>query len=60
MHAQCHYENADSSRDDVTTAIAALEYIDRRMTRIYGASHPQAASTRARLAEARAKLSVSS
>ena len=56
MYAQCHYESADSSRDDVTTAIAQLEDLDKRMTRTYGAAHPQTCATRSRLAEAREKL----
>ena len=56
MYAQCHYENDDASRDDVATAIAALEDLDRRCTRIYGAAHPQTSHTRDRLAEAREKL----
>ena len=36
MYAQCLYENADASQDDVTAAIAQLEDLDRRMTRTYG------------------------
>ena len=56
MHAQCHYENDDASRDDVATAIAALEDLDRRMTRIFGAAHPQTDTTRFFLEEAREKL----
>ena len=56
MYAQCLYQNADASQDDVTAAIAQLEDLDRRMTRTYGAAHPQAVSTRDRLAEARHKL----
>ena len=56
MYAQCHYENDDASREDVTTAIAQLEDLDRRGTRIYGASHPQTRATRCHLKRARAKL----
>ena len=56
QHAQCHYENADASQGDVTAAIAQLEDIDRRQTRIYGAAHPQTDTTRFFLAEAREKL----
>ena len=58
MYAQCLYQNDGTSREDVTAAIAALEDIDRLMTRVYGASHPQTGSTRARLAEARAILAL--
>ena len=50
------YENDDASRDDVTTAITALDDLDRRCTRIYGASHPQTEATRICLEEAREKL----
>ena len=56
MYAQCHYENADASQDDVTAAIAQLEDLDRRTTRTYGAAHPQTCATRDRLAEARETL----
>ena len=56
MYAQCLYQNDGTSREDVTAAIAALEDIDRLMTRVYGASHPQTGSTRAHLAAAREKL----
>ena len=56
MYAQCLYLNDGASREDVTAAIAQLEDIDRRQTRIYGAAHPQTRSTRRRLAAARAKL----
>ena len=45
MYAQCLYQNADASQDDVTTAIAQLEDLDRRTTRTYGAAHPQTSST---------------
>ena len=55
MYAQCLYQNADASQDDVTAAIAQLEDLDRRMTRTYGAAHPQTGHTRARLAEARTR-----
>ena len=56
MYAQCLYENDGASREDVTAAIATLEDIDRRGTRVYGPAHPQAVSTRNRLAEARETL----
>ena len=56
MYAQSLYENDGASREDVTAAIATLEDIDRRQTRIYGAAHPQTGATRARLAEARKRL----
>ena len=58
MYAQCLFQNDGASRSDLTEAISKLEYIDRRMTRIYGASHPQTDSTRRRLAEAREKLAL--
>ena len=56
MYAQCLYQNADTSQDDVTTAIAQLEDLDRKMTRTYGAAHPQTSCTRRCLAKAREKL----
>ena len=56
MHAQCLYKHADASLEDVTTAIEKLEDIDRRYTRVYGASHPQTRATRHHLERARAKL----
>ena len=56
MYAQCLYQNDGVSREDVTAAVASLEDLDRRQTRIYGASHPQTGATRDRLAEAREKL----
>ena len=56
MYAQCLFLNDGASRSDLTEAISKLEDLDRRMTRIYGASHPQTESTRDRLAEAREKL----
>ena len=56
MYAQCFYQNDGASREDVTAAVASLEDLNRRQTRIYGASHPQTSATRGRLAEARAKL----
>ncbi len=55
-YAQSLYENDGASREDVTAAIATLEDIDRRGTRVYGPAHPQAVSTRNRLADAREKL----
>ena len=60
MYAQCLYQNADASQDDVTAAIAQLEDLDRRMTRTYGAAHPQTGSTRTRLEAARKKLARAS
>ena len=56
MYAQSLYENDGASREDVTEAIATLEDIDRRGTRVYGPAHPQAVATRNRLAEARETL----
>ena len=56
MYAQCLYQNADASQDDVTTAIAQLEDLDRKMTRTYGAAHPQTSCTRRCLVKAREKL----
>ena len=58
MYAQCLFQNDGASRRDLTEAVAKLEDIDRRQTRIYGAAHPQTGSTRARLAEARAILAL--
>ena len=58
MYAQCLYQNDGVSREDVTAAVAQLEDLDRRQTRIYGASHPQTSATRDRLAEAREKLAA--
>ena len=56
MYAQCLYLSEDACRDDVTAAIATLEDIDRRMSRIYGPVHPQTRATRSHLERARAKL----
>ena len=56
MHAQCLFENAGASLEDVTAAIAALEDLDRRQTQVFGSRHPQTAGTRRFLAEAREKL----
>ena len=56
MYAQCLYENADVSRGDLTEAVATLEDLDRRQTRIYGSAHPQTRTTRRCLAKARQKL----
>ena len=56
MYAQCLYENADVSRGDLTEAVATLEDLDRRQTRIYGSAHPQTRTTRRCLAKAREKL----
>ena len=55
-YARCLYQNADASQDDVTAAIAQLEDLDRRQTRIFGASHPETEYTRGRLAQARETL----
>ena len=52
MHAQCLYRNDGASLDDITTAIATLEDLDRRQTRTFGASHPQTCSTRCHLKRA--------
>ena len=60
MYAQCLYRNDGASLDDVTAAIAQLEDLDRRMTRTYGAAHPQTGSTRTRLEAARKKLARAS
>ena len=56
MYAQSLYQNYRASREDVTVAIATLEDLDRRQTRIFGAAHPQTNTTRFFLAEAREKL----
>ena len=56
MYAQCLYQNADASSSDLTEAVAKLEDLDRRQTRIFGASHPQTDSSRRCLAKAREKL----
>ena len=56
MYARCLYKNDGASLEDITAAVATLEDIDRLMTRVYGASHPQTGATRAHLAAARAKL----
>ena len=56
MHAQCLFENAGASLEDVTAAIAALEDLDRRQTQVFGSRHPQTAGTRRFLAEARETL----
>ena len=58
MYAQCLYQNDGASREDVTAAIATLKELERKLTRIYGASHPQTGATRDRLAEAREKLAA--
>ena len=56
MHAQCLYRNDGASRDDITTAIATLEELYRRITRIYGATHPQTRGTQDYLEKARETL----
>ena len=56
IYAQCLYKNDGASLEDITAAVATLEDLDRRQSRIYGAAHPQTGTTRARLAEAREKL----
>ena len=58
MYAKCLYKNDGASLEDITAAVATLEDLDRRQTRIYGAAHPQTGSTRRRLAEAREKLAA--
>ena len=58
MYAQCLYQNDGASRSDLTEAIAQLEDLDRRCTRIYGAAHPQTKSTRRCLGKAREKLAA--
>ncbi len=58
MFAQCLYQKDGATLEDITTAIATLEDLDRRQTRIYGAAHPQTGYTRARLAQARAILAL--
>ena len=52
MDAQCLFQNDGASLDDITTAIATLEDLDRRQTRTFGASHPQTCSTRCHLKRA--------
>ena len=56
IYAQCLYENDGASLEDITAAVATLEDLDRRQTRIFGAAHPQTNTTRFFLAEAREKL----
>ena len=56
MYAQCLYQNADASSSDLTEAVAKLEDLDRRQTRIFGVSHPQTGCTRYHLERARKKL----
>ena len=56
MYAQCLYQNADASRSDLTEAVAKLEDLDRRQTRIFGVSHPQTGCTCYHLERARKKL----
>ena len=56
MYAQSLYQNYRASREDVTVAIATLEDLDRRQTRIYGAAHPQTCATRRCLEAARKQL----
>ena len=58
MYAQSLYQNDGASRSDLTEAVAKLEDLDRRQTRIYGASHPQTDCTRYNLERARAKLAL--
>ena len=52
----CLYRNNGASRDDITTAIATLEELYRRITRIYGATHPQTRGTQDYLEKARETL----
>ena len=56
MYAQCLFQNDGASRSDLTEAVAKLEDLDRRQTRIFGASHPQTDSSRRCLQVAREKL----
>ena len=56
MYAQCLFQNDGASRSDLTEAVAKLEDLARRQTRIFGASHPQTDSTRRCLQVAREKL----
>ena len=56
VEALCVYRNDGASRDDITTAIATLEELYRRITRIYGATHPQTRGTQDYLEKARHKL----
>ena len=56
MYAQCLFQNDGASRSDLTEAVAKLEDLDRRQTRVYGAAHPQTSSTRRCLQVARKKL----
>ena len=52
MYAQCLFQNDGASLDDITTAIATLDDLDRRQTRTFGASHPQTSCTRCQLKRA--------
>ena len=58
MYAHCLCENDNASRDDLTEAIAMLEDLDRKMTRIYGNVHPHAEYNRRCIKHAREKLSL--
>ena len=58
MYAQCLFQNADASRGDLMQAVATLEDLERRMTRTYGAAHPQTSSTHCCLEVARMKLAL--
>ena len=56
IYAQCLYKNDGASLEDITAAVATLEDLDRRQTRIYGAAHPQTGATRRCLEAARKQL----
>ena len=58
MYAQCLFQNDGASRSDLTEAISKLEDLERRMTRTYGAAHPQTSSTHCCLEVARMKLAL--
>ena len=56
MYAQCLFRPDGASLDDVTSAVTMLEDLERRITRTYGAGHPQTEGTRHFLKEAREVL----
>ena len=58
IHAQCLFQKNNVSGRDLKQAVATLEDLDRRCTRIYGAAHPQTYCTRICLERARAKLAL--
>ena len=53
MYAQCLFQNDGASRSDLMEAVATLEDLDQRTTRIYGTAHPQTGATRRCLEAAR-------